>query len=225
MKKIILLPLWFISSLIFTSACIYGIQQVRGSSQATAAPTVQQDTKLNTAYNLSQGEVKGLSTVYETDDARPEIIAKFLARHDSPLVPHTEYAQKIVDISDKYNIDYRLLPAIAMQESNICKKIPSNSYNCLGFGITSKGTLRFSSYEEAFETAAKSLKKNYIDRGLTTPEKIMSKYTPSSNGSWANSVNQWIAEMEYDSKDMGREMKSDANLVEYVAPTPTILPQ
>lgn len=31
---------------------------------------------------------------------------------------------KIVAIADKYNIDFRLLPAIAMQESNLCKSDP-----------------------------------------------------------------------------------------------------
>ena len=31
--------------------------------------------------------------------------------------------------------DYRLLPAIAMQESTLCRSIPVDSHNCWGWGI------------------------------------------------------------------------------------------
>ena len=48
--------------------------------------------------------------------------------------------------------------------------------------------MRFSSYEEAIETVAAGIKRNYVDTGLITPEDVMKKYTPSSNGSWANAV-------------------------------------
>ena len=43
----------------------------------------------------------------------------------------------------------------------------------------------------------------------------MTKYTPSSNGSWAESVNQWIAEMEYNDRTKGKTEKSDADLMVY----------
>ena len=165
----------------------------------------------------SNQEVKGVSTIKEIEDAREQIVGSFLERHNSPLEPYDYFGQFLVEIADKYGIDYRLLPAIAMQESNLCKKIPEGSFNCLGFGVHSKGTLAFESYEANFERAAKELKKNYIDIGLTTPEKIMTKYTPHSNGSWANSVNQWIAEMEYNSREKGRTEKTDADLEEYVS--------
>jgi hypothetical protein len=43
----------------------------------------------------------------------------------------------------------------------------------------------------------------------------MKKYTPSSDGSWASSVNQWMAEMRYDDHQAGREKKTDANVMEF----------
>ncbi|MCD8545733.1 hypothetical protein LRY64_00030 [Candidatus Woesebacteria bacterium] len=43
----------------------------------------------------------------------------------------------------------------------------------------------------------------------------MTKYTPSSNGSWAFSVNQWIVEMEYNDREYARENRQDNNLLEY----------
>lgn len=209
------MPLWFLSSIVFTGGCIVGIQKLRNTAPTEVIAQAPTEAVLNANYAIPEGEVKGLSTVAETADARPQIIAQFLARYNSPLKPHDEYGQKLVEIADRYQMDYRLLPAIAMQESNLCKKIPENSYNCLGFGITSKGTLRFESYEQAFDKAASSLKRNYIDKGLDTPEKIMTKYTPSSNGSWAHSVNRWIWEMEYDNKQAGKESTAEANLLEY----------
>lgn len=215
MKKFILLPLWFLSSILFTGACIMGIQKLRQAPSAEIVSASSADTALQAVYSIPEGEVKGLSTIAETADARPQIIERFLKRYNSPMTPHDEYGKKLVEIADKYNLDYRLLPAIAMQESNLCKKIPANSYNCLGYGITATTTFRFESYEAAFEKAAMGLKKNYIDKGLDTPEKIMAKYTPSSNGSWAHSVNRWIWEMEYDDKVAGKESTAEANLVEY----------
>jgi len=166
-------------------------------------------------------QVKGVQSIMETEDGRAELVSRFLSRHDSPLSTHQHFGQVFVDLSDKYGIDFRLLPAIAMQESNLCKRIPEGSFNCLGFGIHSRGTLAFTSYEANFERAAKELKKNYIDIGLTTPEEIMTKYTPSSNGSWAASVNQWMAEMRYDDRQLGRETKINADVLEFAQPAAT----
>jgi len=43
---------------------------------------------------------------------------------------------------------------------------------------------------------AKGLKEKYIDKGFDTPEKIMAKYTPLSDGSWQAGVTQFMIEME-----------------------------
>ncbi len=126
-------------------------------------------------------------------DGRAVNLKNFFRKYNSPLYDSADF---IVKTSDKYGFDYRLLPAIAMQESNLCRVIPENSFNCWGYGIYGSQVLRFSSYDEAAETVAKGLKKNYIDKGLTTPEAIMSKYTPSSPGSWAKAINHFIGALE-----------------------------
>ena len=134
--------------------------------------------------------VLGMATA---SDARVELVRQYLERYNSPLVDHSSF---IVEKADEYGIDFKLIPAIAQQESNLCKVIPPNTYNCWGWGIHSKGTLGFKSYQEAIETVTAGLKKEYIDKGYNTPEEIMSKYTPLSNGSWALGVNQFIKGME-----------------------------
>jgi hypothetical protein len=140
--------------------------------------------------------VPSLSPQFITSDARPIIIKNYLHLFRSPLETHSRL---IVQISDKYSLDYRLLVAIAQQESNLCKKIPPGSYNCWGYGIYGKQTIRFDGYPQALETVARALKKDYIDQGLTTPEKIMAKYTPPSieaGGSWAKGVSQFLLDLE-----------------------------
>lgn len=126
-------------------------------------------------------------------DARVEIVRQYLEKYNSPLEP---FAQLIVAVSDQHQLDFRLLVAIAQQESNLCKKIPDGTHNCWGWGIHSKGTLGFEDYPKAIETVAIGLKEDYISKGYKTPEEIMQKYTPLSNGSWAAGVNQFLAEME-----------------------------
>jgi hypothetical protein len=160
-------------------------------------------------------ENTGVKSTIETADARVDIVAAFLTRHDSPLTPAEHYARSLVETADRYNLDYRLLPAIMMQESNLCKVSDPKLHNCLGFGIHARGALGFDTYEDSFDRAARELKQRYIDIGLTTPEAIMTKYTPSSNGSWAFSVNQWIVEMEHNDQQLARVERQDNNLLEY----------
>lgn len=126
-------------------------------------------------------------------DGRFANLRNFFRKYDSPLY---DYSDSIVVSSDKYGFDYRLLPAIAMQESNLCKHIPEDSYNCWGYGIYGDNVIRFSSYQEGIEVVSKAIKNNYINKGYTTPESIMRKYTPNSSGSWADSINYFFRLLE-----------------------------
>lgn len=216
MKTLFLSFAWVLlaAGVILTSVATVEYNNSRNLA-AVAQPAVLGTVHIS-APSDNPTEPAGVETIMETADARAELVANFLKRHNSPLEPYEYYGQYLVDIADQYGIDFRLVPAIAMQESNLCKVIPEGSYNCLGFGVHSRGTLKFERYEDGFERAARELKANYIDRGLTTPEQIMRKYTPSSNGSWAASVNQWMAEMRYDDRQLGRELKQDADLLEFL---------
>ena len=145
--------------------------------------------------NGENGEVFGESVESQIvkEDARPLIIKRYLEKYKSPLAP---YSNLIFELSQTYGYDYYWIVAIAQQESNLCKKIPEDSHNCWGYGIHKNGTLRFDNYELALRSYAEYLKRQYFDKGLNTPELIMKKYCPSSNGSWAYGVKQFINEME-----------------------------
>lgn len=162
----------------------------RGDQSLVELGMPRHGAKVYAALPNTVGEIAGAATAA---DGRVEIIRQYLEGYKSPLLPH---AQDLVDTAEKYGLDFRLLVAIAQQESNLCKKIPESSYNCWGWGVHSRGTLRFSSYQEAMDAVARGIREEYIDKGYTTPEEIMAKYTPLSPGTWAAGVKQFLEEME-----------------------------
>lgn len=147
-------------------------------------------------YAALPGTVGEIISSVQTNDARPVIIEKYLKKYNSAMTPHEKIAQKVVEVSDHFGLDWRLLIAIAQQESNLGKKMPENCFNAWGYGIHSQGTLCFNSWEEGIETVAKGIKEKYVDQGLSTPEAIMAKYTPQSSGSWAFGVNQFLEDLQ-----------------------------
>ena len=108
-------------------------------------------------------------------------------RRNAPLA---DYSEKFVEVANKYNLDYRLLPAIATVESGGGKS-NFRSYNAWGWG--NKG---FTSFEEGIEVVGRGLKTGYIDKGRDTVEEIAPVYCPPNYKNWARSVNQFMLEIE-----------------------------
>ena len=137
---------------------------------------------------------KGYTAEIKPGDARAINLKIFFRKHNSDLYNH---AEKIIEVSDKYGFDYRLLPAIAMQESNLCRVIPDNSYNCWGWGIYGDKVTRFDSFEEAIRRIAPQFKEIFLqDNHSKDPFKVMRTYTPPSDGSWAAGINQFFSELQ-----------------------------
>lgn len=129
-------------------------------------------------------------------DARSLIIGDFLNARNSPLAP---YAADFIAVSDFYYLDFRLLPAIAMQESNGGKKIPEGTFNPFGYGIYGSKKVHFDGWDDAIESVGRALREDYLNEGLHTPEQIMAKYTPpslSKGGAWAKGVTQFMEELK-----------------------------
>ncbi len=156
---------------------------------------IAKDIDPKNQFNLSSGPtvLGSVSTEVELSDGRVANLKSFFRKYNSPLYDH---ADLIVQVSDLYHFDYRLLPAIAMQESNLCRVIPDDSHNCWGWGIYGTTVTKFDSYEEAIQVVAVGIKKEYLDKGFVTASSIMEKYTPSSNGSWAHGVNTFLKALE-----------------------------
>lgn len=136
-------------------------------------------------YQALPGDVQIADVNLEVHDGREDALNKFFASYNSPL---EGFAGKIIEEADRHNIDYRLLPAIAMQESTLCKKIIKNSYNCWGFGIYGNKVTKFRDYNHAIEVITKTIAEKYVQQGLISPEEIATKYTPSDTGKWSEVV-------------------------------------
>lgn len=194
MGKLFLLTSFFVITpfLLILSILFYSILTFQKNPQAifsfNATPA---QTVAYAALPTVQGE--GFVEDVAEKDARTELVRQFFAKYNSPLEP---FAQYIVSSADTYGLDFRLTPAIAMQESNLCNKMPENSFNCWGFGIYGDKITRFDNFPQAIEKVTKTLAKDYKAKGLETPEQIMTKYTPSSNGSWARGVNHFINKLQ-----------------------------
>lgn len=128
-------------------------------------------------------------------DIRIEVVSSFFQKYNSDLLP---FSQNVIDAADKYNIDFRFVPAIAMQESNLCKKAPKDSYNCWGYEVYGAKTKKFKNFPSAINAVSQTLAEDYVRYGLVTPEQIMKKYTPGSNGSWAKGVSHFMNQLNID---------------------------
>ncbi|MBI2601243.1 glucosaminidase domain-containing protein [Candidatus Daviesbacteria bacterium] len=132
----------------------------------------------------------------EFTDGRAKIIENYFKSKNSILA---DYSQHFLSVAEKYSLDYRLLPSIAMQESNGGKKVIKDSYNPFGFGIYGNKVTKFTSWEEAIERVGRALREDYLNQGLKTPRQIMAKYTPPSvekGGAWAKGVSYFMEELQ-----------------------------
>lgn len=199
MKKLALFSIWLLvtpATLIFS---LYLLAQVSstvafGSLLRFKAHTLIKEPSYALFSSLPQS-VSDIKTAVEFGDARPVIVRDFLRFYRSPLEPH---ANLIVEVSDKYGFDFRLLPAIAMAESGAGKEIPEDSHNAWGYGIYGDQAIKFSSWEEGIEKVGYGLKRDYIDYGLDTPEEIMPKWAPPSvakGGPWAEAIKYFVNQM------------------------------
>jgi hypothetical protein len=190
-KKSFVVLGWIVSAALAVSASISTTYYLRSTRSLAHVPSKQNPT-IQQAYAAVLGAFSEDDAGVQTADARPILLANFLKKYKSVLTPYDYWGNYLTQLADQHQMDYRLLPSIAMQESNLCKVIPEGSFNCLGLGVHSKGTWEFKNYEENFDAAARILKKEYIDKGYRTPEEIQKKYTPSSNGSWQFAVNHFM---------------------------------
>lgn len=184
-RKLLFLGGYFVSSLVILFALTGALMMTVFNSEQHYKTLIYDSNAQKPKYQALPEEIKEVTSQTSVSDGRVSALEKFFDDYDSPLEPH---AQLIVDLADKYGMDYRLVPAIAMKESTLCHKIPKNSHNCWGYGIYGDKVTRFENYEEAITTVSKGLGERYVGIGLVDPYEIMTKYNPVSTGSWAETV-------------------------------------
>ena len=106
------------------------------------------------------------------EDVRADRAAKIDAYYGKHKLPLTGYGMKMVLASEKYGIDWRLIPAIGMRESTGGKFACYN--NPFGWGSCK---IKYSSFDEAIESLARNLgganpRTSYYYAGKSTLEKL-----------------------------------------------------
>ena len=119
----------------------------------------------------------------------PDLAGQIDSYYQQRGSPMAGRGQSIVRAGRRYGVDPRLLVGISIIESSGGKatKLPHNAWN---WGVHRNQS--YESYDDAINDVARGLRQNYLDQGLTTPQAIVSKYAPSSDGNdegnWANVV-------------------------------------
>lgn len=109
------------------------------------------------------------------------------------------YGDVFASVGAKYGISPALLAAIAVHETGNGTSSAAKSKNNVGGMMGKNGLMSFGSLEEGIDKMASNLKRNYIDKGLTTIEQIQKKYAPVGaandptglNNNWVNGVNKY----------------------------------
>lgn len=123
-------------------------------------------------------------------DNRAKILQAYLSKHNSPM----QYqSQDFIDAADQYDLDWKLVAAIAGTESTFGKHIPGG-YNAWGWGIYGTQAIYFDSWRDGIFTVSEGLRKNYLNKGLNDPYAMNRVYAASPT--WGAHVSFFLAEME-----------------------------
>lgn len=193
MRPVNLLLSWYLTVvLVFTFALLLLVNITYVRTVSSPMQTGYQKYKALPS-NLVSDNIQ--QVIIKKEDGRAVSLAGFFKQYNSQMA---EFADTFIKVADRYRLDFRLLPAIAMQESNGAKRMPKDSYNPFGYGIYGSQIVRFNSYEEAIDRVGRSLREDYLNQGLKTPLEIMSKYTPPSlakGGAWAIGVAAFMEQL------------------------------
>lgn len=144
---------------------------------AEQSPQTVLTQKLNIEADIDAASNQADHIEALTLEAKAEAIDSYFRAHDMPL---EGMGRKMVEEANKWDLDWRLLPAIAVRESSggkhACKKV-TNSF--FGYGSCK---INFKSKESAIETVARSISGNdpktkHHYHGKTTIE-ILEAYNP-----------------------------------------------
>lgn len=136
----------------------------------------------NISANIDSAEI----TVNQATDSRVVKIEEYLSQRDAPLA---DYAKEFVKAADENGIDYRIVAAISVIESEGGKNT-FKPYNAWGWGKSG-----FSSWEEGIWTVSKSIARYYAN-GAKTPRSISYSYCPPTADSWAAKVQYVMNQIE-----------------------------
>lgn len=145
-------------------------------------------------------------------DQRAQILTQYLTTYNSPLQYN---AQDFIDAANQFELDWKMIPAIAGVESTFGKEIPGG-YNAWGWGVYGNQAIYFTSWREAIFTIARGLRENYLNKGLNNPYSINAVYAASPY--WGGRVTYFMNDLERFAQNNGiSDNKSQAEVNPKVA--------
>jgi hypothetical protein len=169
-----------------------------------------QQRVLGASINLSNNESEIFSSLPQpapaieskviSQEAKNQIIKNYLIKYEAPLVLQNE-VDYLVQRANEYQVDPRLIVAIARKESTFCKniaKLPdgTSSNNCGGLGIYGGTVQHFDSIHDWIDAEIRFMADAYIEHGVTDTCEIEKTHTPPAKGVWCAAINYYISEMQ-----------------------------
>lgn len=195
LRKIFLSVVWFPAAIIILFINLSVLPTVSTKHAYSESNFIISPLGDITPYHIaaSSNTSQVLGTRIITADARTALLQEFLTEHQSPFAEH---ASVLVEEADKNGIDFRLVVAIAMCESNLGKRIPKDSYNAWGIAVYTgqQSGAVFTDWPTAIRWVSKYMKERYIDRGHDTLREIGAIYAPPSvqtGHSWSRCVEEF----------------------------------
>ena len=108
-------------------------------------------------------------------------IETYMGRRNAPLEDEAHY---MVMMANKFEIDYRLVPAISIIESSGGLRL-YRKYNAWGWGGANGFT--FENWEHSIYVVSRGLG-GYYSMGLDTPRKMAPRYNPHTPNEWGAKV-------------------------------------
>ena len=186
--KVLLVIAWFPLTVVLL---LVNLALLSSTVKSSPSGTISSAGILTRRVAAGAGTAQILGTSVVAGDARALLVENYLRGYDSPLTP---YAGLIVQEADLNGLDFRLVIAIAMCESNLGKKIPSHdSFNPFGIAVYtgSQSGKKFASWENAVVWVSNYIKTFYYDRGIRNLQDIGAIWAPptEANGhAWSGCV-------------------------------------
>jgi len=160
------------AAVLVTPSGVYAAEKEAGATASLSAVASKESTSLDSRITQLEG---------------------YLASKNSPL---TRSAEQFVSEADRLGLDWKLVAAIAGNESYFGRLIPQNSYNAWGWAIYTgmRDGRHFDGWDDGITVVSEGIKKNYVDRGLDTVEKMGPVY--AADHAWAYKVNHFMDEIE-----------------------------
>jgi len=175
------------NNLLFRIVSSIGLIMILGSM--TLRPALAFTGEQNIAG--SSAVVRTKESEYNQTDKEERYLKLFLylKAEKSPLA---EYSWNFIDSADRWDIDWRLLPAITGIESNFGKRMVDGTHNAYGWA---GGYLGFEGWQESIEHVSSQLRLNYYNRGYDNALKIGPIYAPP-NPRWGGIVDSLMRRID-----------------------------